>query len=36
MLTKMFFEGADYAEVLKEAQDKGYAERNPEADVEGL
>ena len=35
MLTKMFFEGADYAEVLKEAQDKGYAERNPEADVEG-
>ena len=35
MLTKMFYEGADYAEVLKEAQDKGYAERNPEADVEG-
>ena len=35
MMTKMFFEGADYAEVLKEAQDKGYAERNPEADVEG-
>ncbi len=35
MLTKMANEGADYAEVLKEAQDKGYAERNPEADVEG-
>ena len=35
MLTKMFYEGADYDEVLKEAQDKGYAERNPEADVEG-
>lgn len=35
MLTKMFYEGADYAEVLKEAQDNGYAERNPEADVEG-
>ena len=35
MLTKMFYECADYDEVLKEAQDKGYAERNPEADVEG-
>lgn len=35
MLTKMFYEGADYAEVLKEAQENGYAERNPEADVEG-
>ena len=35
MLSKMFYEGADYTEVLKEAQDKGYAERNPEADVEG-
>ena len=35
MLSKMFYEGADYAEVLKEAHDKGYAERNPEADVEG-
>ncbi|MBO5336985.1 MAG: homoserine dehydrogenase [Lachnospiraceae bacterium] len=35
MLTKMEREGADYAEVLKEAQEKGYAERNPEADVEG-
>lgn len=36
MLSKMFYEGADYDEVLKEAQDKGYAERNPEADVEGF
>lgn len=35
MLTKMFYEGADYDEVLKEAQDNGFAERNPEADVEG-
>ena len=35
VLTKMFYEGADYEEVLKEAQEKGYAERNPEADVEG-
>ena len=35
MLSKMFYEGADYDEVLKEAQNKGYAEKNPEADVEG-
>ncbi len=35
MLSKMFYEGADYDEVLKQAQDNGYAERNPEADVEG-
>lgn len=35
MMTKMFYDGADYAEVLKEAQENGYAERNPEADVEG-
>ena len=35
MLTKMFYEGADYDSVLKEAQEKGYAEFNPEADVEG-
>ena len=35
MLSKMFYEGANYEEVLKEAQDMGYAERNPEADVEG-
>lgn len=35
ILTKMEREGADFAEVLKEAQEMGYAERNPEADVEG-
>ncbi len=35
ILTKMDKEGADFAEVLKEAQEKGYAEKNPEADVEG-
>lgn len=36
MLTKMEKEGADYAEVLRQAQELGYAERNPEADVEGI
>lgn len=35
ILSKMENEGADYELVLKEAQEKGYAERNPEADVEG-
>ncbi|MCQ2525803.1 MAG: homoserine dehydrogenase [Lachnospiraceae bacterium] len=35
MLTKMEREGADYAEVLKEAQALGYAEQDPSADVEG-
>ncbi len=35
ILTKMEKEGADFADVLREAQEKGYAERNPEADVEG-
>ena len=34
MLTKME-QGADYAEVLQEAQDLGYAEADPTADVEG-
>ena len=36
ILTKMTTEGAAFADVLKDAQDKGYAERNPAADVEGL
>lgn len=36
ILTKMFNEGADYADVLKLAQDLGYAEKDPTADVEGL
>ena len=35
ILSKMEKEGADFEEVLKEAQEKGYAEKNPEADVEG-
>lgn len=35
ILTKMSREGSSYEEVLKEAQELGYAERNPEADVEG-
>ena len=35
ILTEMSQKGADFEEVLKEAQDLGYAERNPEADVEG-
>ena len=35
MLTKMATDGADYETVLAEAQSKGYAERNPAADVEG-
>lgn len=35
MLTKMSEEGLEYEDVLKDAQAKGYAERNPAADVEG-
>ena len=35
ILTKMRDEGADFGDVLKKAQEKGYAERNPEADIEG-
>lgn len=35
ILSKMEKEGAGFEEVLKEAQEKGYAEKNPEADVEG-
>ena len=35
ILTKREREGAAFEEVLKEAQEKGYAERNPEADIEG-
>ena len=35
ILTKMSREGLDFDTVLKDAQAKGYAERNPEADVEG-
>ena len=36
MLTKMSEDGCDYGSVLKEAQEKGYAEANPSADVDGL
>ena len=36
ILTKMKNEGAEFADVLKEAQAKGYAEANPTADVEGI
>lgn len=36
MLTKMSNEGMDYNQVLKEAQEKGYAESDPIADVGGL
>ena len=35
ILTKMDKEGATFAGALKEAQELGYAERNPEADVDG-
>lgn len=35
ILTRMAEEGSDFETSLKEAQEKGYAERNPEADVEG-
>lgn len=35
ILSKMSDTGADYAETLKEAQDLGYAEANPSADVDG-
>ena len=35
MLTKMADEGADFDDVLKDAQDKGYAEKDPTADIEG-
>ncbi|WP_028611812.1 homoserine dehydrogenase [Paenibacillus harenae] len=36
ILTKMSQEGATYLDVLKEAQDLGYAESDPTSDVEGL
>ncbi len=35
MLTKMTEEGAEFDEVLKDAQAKGYAEKDPTADIEG-
>lgn len=36
ILTKMDVQGASYENVLKEAQDLGYAETNPTGDVEGF
>lgn len=35
MLTKMSEEGLEFDDVLKDAQAKGYAEKDPTADVEG-
>src|SRR5690625_706771 len=36
ILTKMDTEGASYEDALKEAQDLGFAESDPTADVDGL
>lgn len=36
ILTKMINENLAFADVLKDAQEKGYAEADPSADVEGL
>ena len=36
ILTKMFEDGMEFDEALKQAQDLGYAEADPTADVEGL
>lgn len=35
MMTKMAQEGLEFADVLKDAQAKGYAEKDPTADIEG-
>ena len=35
MMTKMTREGSNFDEVLADAQDKGYAEKDPTADIEG-
>ncbi|MEE1322073.1 MAG: homoserine dehydrogenase [Acutalibacteraceae bacterium] len=36
ILTKMIVDGMSFSEALKLAQDKGYAEKDPTADVEGF
>ena len=36
ILNKMFVENVAFDEALKSAQEKGYAERNPSADVDGI
>ncbi len=35
ILTRMFHAGATFEAALREAQEKGYAERDPSADIEG-
>ncbi len=35
ILTKMETEGLDFGTALRQAQENGFAERNPEADIEG-
>ena len=35
MMTEMSEKGAEFDAVLKDAQDKGYAEKDPSADIEG-
>lgn len=35
ILSKMYNEGSSYEKVLKEAQELGFAEANPESDIEG-
>ena len=36
ILTKMAKDGVDFADALRQAQELGYAEANPENDVEGI
>ena len=36
ILSKMELEGSDFGDVLKEAQEKGYAEADPTSDIEGF
>lgn len=36
ILTKMTLEGMDFADALREAQEKGYAEADPTSDIEGF
>ena len=36
ILTKMFEDGMEFDDALKQAQELGYAEADPTADVEGL
>lgn len=35
MMTEMSEKGSEFEDVLKDAQDKGYAEKDPTADIEG-